>query len=367
MKEKSLEGKEGLKSGQETWDNSTKSIKGQLGGTRSSIVRQDGERKPIPEHLMTSTSEVAHSLSSSLKEFSDQERDEDISDTSVSRRELGFTFSFPMKQTSLKEVTSNDTGVYIQPRLQPLCDRKWLTNSCPEELVELFCVTICSFDDFGDVSSLTGEMDAYEITEIKNCFSVNELEVGILYPHLAQYCITAPNFVPVKHGYAAAYYTIFQDAIQAKGGDEPTLRKSVIAVPSIASLILKVDLNVLVKGECVETLKGKVSFKPRDCDTEDLNEQQIINGSNSSSTPPDTQTFLVTVSVLLAITLSLFLGLKGDPVPCDRCAGNGGTKCVFCNDGKMKTEKGQIDCKVCKGAGMVLCKKCAGSGYSKRL
>ncbi|XP_021720603.1 uncharacterized protein LOC110688198 [Chenopodium quinoa] len=83
--------------------------------------------------------------------------------------------------------------------------------------------------------------------------------------------------------------------------------------------------------------------------------------------PPDTQTFLVTVSVLLAITLSLFLGLKGDPVPCDRCAGNGGTKCVFCNDGKMKTEKGQIDCKVCKGAGMVLCKKCAGSGYSKRL
>ncbi|XP_021864570.1 protein BUNDLE SHEATH DEFECTIVE 2, chloroplastic [Spinacia oleracea] len=83
--------------------------------------------------------------------------------------------------------------------------------------------------------------------------------------------------------------------------------------------------------------------------------------------PPDTQTFLVTVSVLVAITLSLFLGLKGDPVPCERCAGNGGTKCVFCNDGKMKSEKGQIDCKVCKGAGMVLCKKCAGSGYSKRL
>ncbi|KMT04984.1 hypothetical protein BVRB_7g171460 [Beta vulgaris subsp. vulgaris] len=83
--------------------------------------------------------------------------------------------------------------------------------------------------------------------------------------------------------------------------------------------------------------------------------------------PLDTQTLLVTVSVLVAITLSLFLGLKGDPVPCDRCAGNGGTKCVFCNDGKMKAETGQIDCKVCKGAGMVLCKKCAGSGYSKRL
>ncbi|XVE79148.1 hypothetical protein DITRI_Ditri14bG0034700 [Diplodiscus trichospermus] len=61
--------------------------------------------------------------------------------------------------------------------------------------------------------------------------------------------------------------------------------------------------------------------------------------------PLDTQTFLTTISVLAAIALSLFLGLKGDPVPCDRCAGNGGTKCVFCEDGKMKQETGLIDCK----------------------
>ncbi|KAG6417726.1 hypothetical protein SASPL_119918 [Salvia splendens] len=74
-------------------------------------------------------------------------------------------------------------------------------------------------------------------------------------------------------------------------------------------------------------------------------------------------TFLVTVSVLVAISLSLVLGLKGDPVPCERC----GTKCVFCNDGKMKVETGLVDCKVCKGAGLILCKKCGGSGYSKRL
>ncbi|CAN6691951.1 unnamed protein product [Malus baccata var. baccata] len=83
--------------------------------------------------------------------------------------------------------------------------------------------------------------------------------------------------------------------------------------------------------------------------------------------PLDTQTFLATISVLAAIALSLFLGLKGDPVPCERCAGNGGTKCVFCNNGKMKLETGLVDCKVCKGAGLVLCKKCAGSGYSRRL
>ncbi|KAJ4724666.1 protein disulfide-isomerase LQY1, chloroplastic-like [Melia azedarach] len=83
--------------------------------------------------------------------------------------------------------------------------------------------------------------------------------------------------------------------------------------------------------------------------------------------PLDTQTLLATISVLVAIALSLFLGLKGDPVPCDRCAGNGGTKCVFCNDGKMKIESGLVDCRVCKGAGLILCKKCGGSGYSRRL
>ncbi|CAB4313553.1 unnamed protein product [Prunus armeniaca] len=38
--------------------------------------------------------------------------------------------------------------------------------------------------------------------------------------------------------------------------------------------------------------------------------------------PLDTQTFLATISVLAAIALSLFLGLKGDPLPCERCAGN---------------------------------------------
>ncbi|TKY57038.1 hypothetical protein E2542_SST21484 [Spatholobus suberectus] len=81
----------------------------------------------------------------------------------------------------------------------------------------------------------------------------------------------------------------------------------------------------------------------------------------------DTQTLIVTVSVLSAIALSLFLGLKGDPVPCERCGGNGGTKCVFCNNGKMKQDMGLINCKVCKGSGLIFCKKCGGSGYSRRL
>ncbi|PKU82458.1 hypothetical protein MA16_Dca005463 [Dendrobium catenatum] len=37
----------------------------------------------------------------------------------------------------------------------------------------------------------------------------------------------------------------------------------------------------------------------------------------------DTQTLIVSVSVIAAVALSLFLGLKGDPLPCSRCGGNG--------------------------------------------
>ncbi|KAJ3698809.1 hypothetical protein LUZ61_002514 [Rhynchospora tenuis] len=81
----------------------------------------------------------------------------------------------------------------------------------------------------------------------------------------------------------------------------------------------------------------------------------------------DTQTLLVSGAVVAAISLSLFLGLKGDPLPCERCAGNGGTKCIFCDDGKMRLENGLVNCRVCKGAGLILCKKCGGSGYSRRL
>ncbi|XP_042432024.1 protein BUNDLE SHEATH DEFECTIVE 2, chloroplastic-like [Zingiber officinale] len=87
----------------------------------------------------------------------------------------------------------------------------------------------------------------------------------------------------------------------------------------------------------------------------------------SGGRPLDTQTLIVTAATIAAVSLSLFLGLKGDPVPCERCGGNGGTKCVFCSDGKMTQETRLVDCRVCKGAGLILCKKCGGSGYSRRL
>ncbi|GAB4835254.1 Hexokinase-3 [Ancistrocladus abbreviatus] len=72
----------------------------QLGGRRSSILRHDVERKPIPQHLMTSTSEdLFDFIASSLKQF--VEKEEDSGPSPASRRELGFTFSFPVKQRSV--------------------------------------------------------------------------------------------------------------------------------------------------------------------------------------------------------------------------------------------------------------------------
>ncbi|KAH9565102.1 hypothetical protein CY35_04G059700 [Sphagnum magellanicum] len=83
--------------------------------------------------------------------------------------------------------------------------------------------------------------------------------------------------------------------------------------------------------------------------------------------PANVQTLIISASVLAATSASLYFGLKGEPVSCVKCGGNGGTKCVFCTDGKMKTENGLGDCRVCKGAGLILCKTCKGSGYSRRL
>ncbi|XP_010243660.1 PREDICTED: uncharacterized protein LOC104587662 [Nelumbo nucifera] len=125
---------------------------------------------------------------------------------------------------------------------------------------------------------------------------------------------------------------------------------------SLPQLIRKPDIHIYTRTSDLKWkfLQRKLLFHP-------------ILFFNSFDRPVDTQTFLATVSVLAAIALSLFLGLKGDPVPCPRCAGNGGTKCVFCENGKMKQETGLVDCRVCKGAGLILCKKCGGSGYSRRL
>ncbi|KAM6598071.1 hypothetical protein CsatA_008595 [Cannabis sativa] len=73
----------------------------QLGGTRSSILGHDVDRRPIPPELMTSTSQdLFDFIALSLVEFVESE--ENGINTSRDRdRDLGFTFSFPVKQSSV--------------------------------------------------------------------------------------------------------------------------------------------------------------------------------------------------------------------------------------------------------------------------
>ncbi|XP_028187513.1 hexokinase-3-like [Glycine soja] len=72
-----------------------------LHGQQSSVLEHEVERQPIPQHLMTSTSEdLFDFIASSLKEFIEKEGN--ASELSLDRRrELGFTFSFPVKQMSV--------------------------------------------------------------------------------------------------------------------------------------------------------------------------------------------------------------------------------------------------------------------------
>ncbi|ONK63491.1 uncharacterized protein A4U43_C07F15700 [Asparagus officinalis] len=72
----------------------------QLGGNRSVILKHEVERQPIPENLMMGTSEdLFDFIAMSLKHFVvKEEGSEQRPDRS---RELGFTFSFPVRQVSV--------------------------------------------------------------------------------------------------------------------------------------------------------------------------------------------------------------------------------------------------------------------------
>ncbi|KAL8227041.1 hypothetical protein R6Q57_016873 [Mikania cordata] len=76
----------------------------QLGGQRS-IIEHDVERKPIPQLLMTSTSEEFFDfIALSLKEFVET-KGNGLQLAEVRGKDLGFTFSFPVKQTSVSSGT----------------------------------------------------------------------------------------------------------------------------------------------------------------------------------------------------------------------------------------------------------------------
>ncbi|MED6198478.1 hypothetical protein PIB30_066665 [Stylosanthes scabra] len=91
---------------------------------------------------------------------------------------------------------------------------------------------------------------------------------------------------------------------------------------SSSSTILQLPSNPKLAFKC----KAKPLTKPRLLMI--IDPILLFNGIGSTYYF-DTQTLLVTVSVLAAIALSLFLGLKGDPVPCERCGGNGNYLSTF--------------------------------------
>ncbi|ERN05123.1 hypothetical protein AMTRI_Chr01g108960 [Amborella trichopoda] len=72
-----------------------------LKGTKQKILDHKVEKQAIPPHLLTGTSEELFGfIALTLKRFIEKEGD-DFELQPVSRRDLGFTFSFPVRQTSV--------------------------------------------------------------------------------------------------------------------------------------------------------------------------------------------------------------------------------------------------------------------------
>ncbi|XP_068658964.1 hexokinase-3-like [Aristolochia californica] len=73
----------------------------QLEGRRSPTLKHQVERQPVPQQLMTGSSEELFDfIASALEHFVSQESN-DFESPDDQRQELGFTFSFPVKQTSV--------------------------------------------------------------------------------------------------------------------------------------------------------------------------------------------------------------------------------------------------------------------------
>ncbi|XP_020103188.1 hexokinase-3-like isoform X1 [Ananas comosus] len=73
----------------------------QLGGKGSMILSHKVESQPLPEELKSGTSEILFDyIASTLKNFVEREEDDSQQKTDE-RRALGFTFSFPVRQTSV--------------------------------------------------------------------------------------------------------------------------------------------------------------------------------------------------------------------------------------------------------------------------
>ncbi|XAR67059.1 Hexokinase [Bertholletia excelsa] len=77
----------------------------QLGGKDDRVVKQEFEEVSIPPHLMIGSSDALFDfIAEALKKFVDTEG-EDFHISPGKQRELGFTFSFPVRQTSIASGT----------------------------------------------------------------------------------------------------------------------------------------------------------------------------------------------------------------------------------------------------------------------
>ncbi|KAI8565457.1 hypothetical protein RHMOL_Rhmol03G0260900 [Rhododendron molle] len=88
----------------------------QLGGKENRVGKQEFEEVSIPPHLMVGTSDALFDfIAEALKKFVDTE-DEDFHMSPGRERELGFTFSFPIKQSSIASGTLMKwtKGFYIE-------------------------------------------------------------------------------------------------------------------------------------------------------------------------------------------------------------------------------------------------------------
>ena len=94
------------------------------------------------------------------------------------------------------------------------------------------------------------------------------------------------------------------------------------------------------------------------------------------------QEVLVGGAVVGAVSAALIGGLRQEPEVCPSCAGSGGVRCFACEgSGKMSgaameeftaarerrdtvgRSVSKLECRACKGAGLLFCKKCSGNGY----
>lgn len=81
-------------------------LRARLGGRRGRVLKQEYKEESIPPALMTGTSDQLFDyIASKLAEFVATEGDEFLLPEEPRRRELGFTFSFPVKQTSIASGT----------------------------------------------------------------------------------------------------------------------------------------------------------------------------------------------------------------------------------------------------------------------